>query len=48
MIDNKDERFNELQVWIDNGDGISQTEELKTLSQLNITSINLDNERMVA
>jgi ElaB/YqjD/DUF883 family membrane-anchored ribosome-binding protein len=43
VIDTKDERFNELQVWIDNGDGISQTEELKTLSELNITSINLDN-----
>jgi VCBS repeat-containing protein len=43
VIDNKDERFNELQVWIDNGDGISQTDELKTLSELNITSINLDN-----
>jgi VCBS repeat-containing protein len=44
VIDNKDERFNELKVWIDNDDGISEDGELKTLSELNITSINLDNK----
>ena len=39
-INNKD--FNKLRIWQDiNKDGISQTNELKTLDELNIKSLNL-------
>jgi hypothetical protein len=42
-IDNNDEKFSELQIWIDaNGDGISQDGELKSLEELGIASINLN------
>lgn len=42
LIDDKDINFSQLKVWQDiNGDGISQTNELKTLDELGITSINL-------
>jgi hypothetical protein len=41
-IDNQDAEFNNLKLWQDtNQDGISQTAELKTLSELGIESINL-------
>ena len=41
QITNLDTAFNELKVWRDlNQDGISQANELSTLGQLNITSIN--------
>ncbi len=40
MIDSKDNVYNTLRVWQDgNGDGISQTSELKTLSDLGVKSI---------
>ncbi|MCK9546573.1 MAG: hypothetical protein M0Q25_07685 [Sulfurospirillaceae bacterium] len=42
-IDSKDSIYEHLKVWQDvNGDGISQADELKTLSELGITSINLN------
>lgn len=42
VIDKKDAVFSSLKVWTDtNQDGISQADELKTLSELNIESINL-------
>ncbi|MDX4012783.1 calcium-binding protein [Aliarcobacter skirrowii] len=43
LIDDKDINFSSLKVWQDiNGDGISQENELKTLNELGITSINLN------
>jgi hypothetical protein len=43
-IDKSDARFGELKVWIDrNSDGISQSDELKTLTELGITEIALRN-----
>jgi Ca2+-binding RTX toxin-like protein len=42
-IDNLDELFDSLKVWIDgNGDGVTQSGELKSLEELGITSINLN------
>jgi YD repeat-containing protein len=42
-IDNKDSAWGKLAVWVDkNSDGISQTDELFTLDQLGITSIDLN------
>lgn len=42
VIDNKDINFSQLKVWQDvNGDGISQANELKSLDELGITSIDL-------
>lgn len=41
-IDVKDTRFGELKVWADrNGDGVSQTDEIRSLAELGITEINL-------
>jgi hypothetical protein len=46
VIDAQDEIFTELRLWRDlNQDGISQSEELLTLSDLNILSINLKNKK---
>jgi hypothetical protein len=46
IIDAQDEIFTELRLWRDlNQDGISQSEELLTLSDLNIASINLQNTK---
>lgn len=43
VIDAKDNVYNSLKVWQDsNQDGITDAGELKTLSELNISSINLD------
>ncbi|MDE5946006.1 MAG: hypothetical protein K2G63_01670, partial [Oscillospiraceae bacterium] len=43
IIDAGDEQFNNLRVWIDaNHNGISENNELKTLSELGIVSIGLD------
>ncbi|MGE3613673.1 MAG: Calx-beta domain-containing protein, partial [Sulfurimonas sp.] len=43
IIDRKDELYSRLKVWHDkNGDGISQTDELVSLSDAGVTSINLD------
>lgn len=43
VIDRRDELYNQLKVWQDtNQDGISQTNELKTLSEAGVKSIQLD------
>ncbi len=43
VIDSKDARFGELRVWIDaSGDGVTDQGELKTLAELGIVSIGLD------
>ncbi|ACZ12029.1 calcium-binding protein [Sulfurospirillum deleyianum] len=43
IIDTKDSIYAHLKVWMDtNSDGISTSDELKTLQELNITSINLN------
>ena len=43
IISNLDDKFDELKVWIDeNQDGISQSNELKSLNELGIQSINLN------
>lgn len=45
VIDNSDAAWNSLKVWVDtNGDGITNAGELKTLSELNITEIDLNTE----
>jgi hypothetical protein len=44
VIDSSDAIFSQLQVWQDlNQDGVSDSTELKSLSDLNISSINLNN-----
>jgi hypothetical protein len=44
IFDSNDAEFNNIKIWQDlNQDGISQLEELKTLTQHNITSIKLGN-----
>ncbi len=41
-IDAKDTRFGELKVWADrNGDGVSQADEIRSLTELGITEISL-------
>jgi hypothetical protein len=40
-IDANDATFKELAVWIDNGDGVTQVGELKSLTELGITSLSL-------
>lgn len=41
VIDEKDSIFSQLRFWMDNGDGISEGGELKTLKELGIKSISL-------
>jgi hypothetical protein len=42
VIDNKDSVFSKLKVWVDsNGDGVSQANELKTLAEWGINSVDL-------
>jgi hypothetical protein len=44
VIDASDTAYSQLRVWVDaNGDGISQASELKTLGELEISSISLAN-----
>nr|MBP3724393.1 hypothetical protein [Campylobacter sp.] len=44
IISNLDDKFKDLRIWQDlNSDGISQENELKSLSELEIESINLNN-----
>ena len=48
IIDDKDEAFGSLKVWQDkNGDGISTADELITLAQAGITSINVKDKQTV-
>jgi hypothetical protein len=48
-IDAKDADFAKLKVWVDaNHDGVSQAGELKSLADLNITSLNLDVKKDVS
>jgi hypothetical protein len=43
VIDAKDSQFANLRVWVDgNADGVSQADELKSLTDLGITKLNLD------
>ena len=42
IISNLDENFDKLQIWQDsNSNGVSETNELKSLSELGIKSLNL-------
>ena len=42
IISNLDENFDKLQIWQDsNSNGVSETNELKSLSELGIESLNL-------
>jgi hypothetical protein len=41
VVDKSDAVFNELQVWRDNGDGITQSGELLSLTELGITSLSM-------
>ena len=45
ILDEKDDKFNEILVWQDNGDGISQRSELKTLKELGIDSISVQDPK---
>jgi hypothetical protein len=43
VIDAKDAQFGELRVWVDaNADGVSQSDELKSLADLHIAQLNLN------
>jgi hypothetical protein len=44
VLNKSDKAFSQLQVWMDNGDGITQRGELHSLSQLGITSISLSSQ----
>ncbi len=45
VIDSQDSAWLKLRVWVDNGDGMTQEGELKTLEELGIESIKLNEER---
>ncbi|MGP4717737.1 calcium-binding protein [Psychrobacter sp. T6-6] len=48
IVDVQDENFNELKVWQDkNGDGISTADELLTLTEVGISSLNVTNSEMI-
>ena len=46
VVNSLDDKFNELKLWMDDGDGITQEGELHTLTQENITSISLPTTTM--
>ena len=46
VIDSQDSAWLKLRVWVDNGDGMTQEGELKTLEELGIESIKLNGERI--
>ncbi|MEG2569461.1 MAG: hypothetical protein RSA84_24950, partial [Acinetobacter sp.] len=47
IFDARDSHFNQIKIWIDkNQDGISQADELKTLTELGIQSIAIQSERV--
>ena len=45
VIDSQDSSWLKLRVWVDNGDGMTQEGELKTLDELGIETIKLNEER---
>ena len=45
VIDSQDSAWIKLRVWIDNGDGMTQEGELKTLEELGIETMKLNEER---
>jgi hypothetical protein len=46
VIDAKDAAYSQLKVWVDaNGDGVSESGELKGLASLNIASVNVNAEK---
>ena len=42
-IDSSDEEWKNIKVWTDNGNGVTQEGEIKTLEELGIVSLNLKN-----
>ena len=44
VLNNADKAFSQLQVWVDNGDGITQRGELHLLTELGISSISLTSQ----
>jgi hypothetical protein len=49
VVDAKDSAFSNLRVWVDgNADGVSQADELKSLTDLGITKLNLDAKQNVS
>jgi hypothetical protein len=49
VVDAKDSAFGNLRVWVDgNADGVSQADELKSLTDLGITKLNLDAKQNVS
>jgi hypothetical protein len=44
VLNKADKAFSQLQVWVDNGDGITQRGELHSLTQVGITSISLTSQ----
>ena len=49
MIDAKDAAYSQLKVWVDaNGDGVSQSGELKSLASLDIASISVNGDKTSA
>jgi hypothetical protein len=46
VINSKDSLYGDLRVWVDgNADGVSQSDELKSLQQLGISQLNLDGKQ---
>jgi hypothetical protein len=49
VIDAKDAAYSNLKVWVDaNGDGVSESGELKSLASLNVASINVNGDKTAA
>ena len=47
-INSKDSSWSKLRVWVDNGDGVTQYGELKTLDELGITSIKFNSKKITS
>ena len=47
IIDASDTFWSKLLVWVDNGDGVTQNDELKTLDELGIVSLSLNKDTSV-
>ena len=49
VIDSKDAAYSQLKVWVDeNGDGVSQSGELKSLASLDIASVSVNGDKTSA